>query len=684
MFGNIASAFRGGGPTKSKRSSSPSSSSPSSNQHPAQFSPSSSSSSSSQEGGVQLETIEVREKNKHRYPHQQPDQHQEDDNAAHINTTMEEDPTSSTFDEEFFFSSSSSSSSSSNVANPTAVPAVPAAGDASLPLSPVMSNSTTTTPLLPNATFPDANTTSMDEDTLSTLLSGFLPLFFLLALCICSSRGGEDRSMYYRGRQMRLNYQERERRRLQSESRKELTPEQRQQQIDTHFKTMTVVKKQKRKGGVCGGGEEEEEEGGVIEFVLEEEDKTQDDCCCDGDDDDVDDDVDDSDDQNKIGTGKNYLATCDSDHGDDIENQLATLSSPDSPNGVDDFPVDCEESTATPQKDDIDKAVVSCSSSTDGCSAETEADIDDGHDCQYCDDFDDEDEDDEDVCHICLDSFDVGDRVMWAKHFYASTGGGSGSGSACRHVFHVDCIMPWLMEKRENECPSCRRCLVHDDRASGEEEQSSTAASGATPQAATPNNNAESDTISPSDIEEGGSGGETDKTKPDVEEGIEVTLSSSRAILQDEMDGQYRYVIVKGLIEQIPLNGDDAAKTNKINPENPSSRYEINHASSTETRTTVASSDDSESDGEDSDSQDGDQHAQDFQPHTGRGKNYVPGSSSVRTDNLRLPSFDQRMDLLNSLVGASQAGPLTTIPLQRRQASFTIHDFELEEEQQQH
>eukprot|EP00529_Nitzschia_sp_RCC80_P016919 CAMPEP_0113461424 /NCGR_PEP_ID=MMETSP0014_2-20120614/11536_1 /TAXON_ID=2857 /ORGANISM="Nitzschia sp." /LENGTH=670 /DNA_ID=CAMNT_0000353189 /DNA_START=266 /DNA_END=2278 /DNA_ORIENTATION=+ /assembly_acc=CAM_ASM_000159 len=670
MFGSIASAFRGGGPTKSKRGSS--SSSPSSNQHPVQ-SPSSSS-SSSQEGGVQIETIEVQEKNKHRYPHQQPQQprqqpdQQQQHNSAYIK--MEEDPTSSTFDEEFFFSSSSSSSS--NVTNPTAVPAVPAVGDASLPLSPVMNNSTTP-PLLPNATFPDANTTSMDEDTLSTVLSGFLPLFFMLALCICSTRGGEDRSMYYRGRQMRLNYQERERRRLQSESRKELTPEQRQQQIDTHFKTMTVIKKQKRKGGGGGGGDEEE--GGVIEFVLEE-DKSQDDCCCN--------DFDDSHDcsvdvDGKIGTDQNYGATCESDHGDDIENQLATLSSPDSPNGVDHFPV--EESTATPQKDDIDK-VVSCLSSTDGCSAETEVDIDDGDDCQYCDDFDDED--DGDVCHICLDSFDVGDRVMWAKHFYASTGGGSGSGSACRHVFHVDCIMPWLMEKRENECPSCRRCLVHDDRASGEEEQSSTAASGATPQAATPNNNAESDTISPSDIEEGGSGGETDKTKPDVEEGIEVTLSSSRAILQDEMDGQYRYVIVKGLIEQIPLNGDDAAKTNKINPENPSSRYEINHASSTETRTTVASSDDSESDGEDSDSQDGDQHAQDFQPHTGRGKNYVPGSSSVRTDNLRLPSFDQRMDLLNSLVGASQAGPLTTIPLQRRQASFTIHDFELEEEQQQH
>ena len=677
MFSSIASAFRGGGPPKSKRggtssshSSSPSSSSSSksSNQEHPQQSVQSPLLSSQQEGGVQVETIEVQEKNKHRYPHQQPqqsqqpNQQQQEENKGtntntNINTSMEEDPTSSTFDEEFFFSSStSSSSSSSNATHPTAVPA---GAETSLPLSPVTMNNSTTSPLLPNVTSPAANTASMDEDTLSTILSGFLPLFFMLALCICSSRSGEDRSMYYRGRQMRLNYQERERRRLQSESRKELSPEQRQEQIDTHFKTMIVVKKQKRPP--CHG-----EEGGVIEFVLEEEDKAQ---------------GYDSHDQNKASTDKKYSSgtSCDSDYGDDIENQLATLSTPDSPNGVDDFPI--EESTAITPKDDTDKvASVSSSSSTDRCGEEVEVEVGD--------DFDDEDEydDDEDVCHICLDSFDVGDRVMWAKHFYASTGGGSGSGSACRHVFHVGCIMPWLMEKRENECPSCRRCLIHDDtHTCGAEEQSSSP----TPQPATPNVITEQHATSPSNIEEGrdntdGSGGETNKMKHEVEEGIEVTLSSSRAILQDEMDGQYRYVIVKGLIEQIPLIGEDVAKTNEDNHHNPSSRYEINHTTSTETRTTANTYDDSESDDEDSHSENADRPVQGFQQHTGRGRNYMSGSSSVRTDNLRLPSFDQRMDLLNNLVGATQAGPLATIPLQRRQASFTIHDFELEEEPHRH
>ena len=474
--------------------------------------------------------------------------------------------------------------------------------------------------------------------------------------------------MYYRGRQMRLNYQERERRRLRSESRKELSPEQRQQQIDTHFKTMTVIKKQKRP---C-----HEKEGGAVEFVLEEEeeDKIHDDS---------------HDHQNKAGTGTKYGSgtTCDSDHGYDIENQLATLSSPDSPNGVDDFPI--KDSTAITHDDDTDKALPS-SSSTDRCSEEVEVEDGDadGDDCQQCDDFDDESEyeDDEDVCHICLDSFDVGDRVMWAKHFYASTGGGSGSDSACRHVFHVGCIMPWLMEKRENECPSCRRCLIHDDtHTCGAEEQSSSPA----PQPTTPNIITQQGATSPSDIEEGRvntdvSGGEINKTKQEVEEGIEVTLSSSRAILQDEMDGQYRYVIVKGLIEQIPLSGEDVSKIIQDNQRNPSSHYGINHIASTETKTTASTYVDSESDGEDKHSENADRPVQGFQQHTGRGRNYMSGSSSVRTDNLRLPSFDQRMDLLNNLVGATQAGPLATIPLQRRQASFTIHDFELEEEPHRH
>eukprot|EP00533_Pseudo-nitzschia_delicatissima_P001067 CAMPEP_0116113992 /NCGR_PEP_ID=MMETSP0327-20121206/19790_1 /TAXON_ID=44447 /ORGANISM="Pseudo-nitzschia delicatissima, Strain B596" /LENGTH=533 /DNA_ID=CAMNT_0003607359 /DNA_START=278 /DNA_END=1876 /DNA_ORIENTATION=- len=66
----------------------------------------------------------------------------------------------------------------------------------------------------------------------------------------------------------------------------------------------------------------------------------------------------------------------------------------------------------------------------------------------HIDNFDD---DDEDVCPICLDGFDVGDTVMFARDL------------SCAHVFHEECLLPWLLERRENECPSCREALVDEE-----------------------------------------------------------------------------------------------------------------------------------------------------------------------------------------------------------------------------
>ena len=61
-------------------------------------------------------------------------------------------------------------------------------------------------------------------------------------------------------------------------------------------------------------------------------------------------------------------------------------------------------------------------------------------------------DDDEDVCPICLDNFEVGDIVMWSRHNHGS----------CSHVFHEDCLLQWLLEQRENECPTCRACFIAD------------------------------------------------------------------------------------------------------------------------------------------------------------------------------------------------------------------------------
>jgi len=51
-------------------------------------------------------------------------------------------------------------------------------------------------------------------------------------------------------------------------------------------------------------------------------------------------------------------------------------------------------------------------------------------------------------CSVCLGSYTCGDEVMWS------------SNPKCPHVFHVDCILSWLVRKRK-QCPCCRRIYVH-------------------------------------------------------------------------------------------------------------------------------------------------------------------------------------------------------------------------------
>lgn len=58
-------------------------------------------------------------------------------------------------------------------------------------------------------------------------------------------------------------------------------------------------------------------------------------------------------------------------------------------------------------------------------------------------------------CAICLESYVVGDEVIWS------------SNSSCPHVFHSNCIIPWLAKKEEPKCPCCRQsfCEVEPVRA---------------------------------------------------------------------------------------------------------------------------------------------------------------------------------------------------------------------------
>jgi hypothetical protein len=47
------------------------------------------------------------------------------------------------------------------------------------------------------------------------------------------------------------------------------------------------------------------------------------------------------------------------------------------------------------------------------------------------------------TCSICLLGYEEGDGIAWSRN------------PGCNHAFHEECIVPWLMHKKE-ECPNCR------------------------------------------------------------------------------------------------------------------------------------------------------------------------------------------------------------------------------------
>lgn len=56
-------------------------------------------------------------------------------------------------------------------------------------------------------------------------------------------------------------------------------------------------------------------------------------------------------------------------------------------------------------------------------------------------------------CTICLDHFSPNDVIAWAKDTHCD------KEVVCNHIFHQDCLMPWL--QLHNECPLCRSKLVY-------------------------------------------------------------------------------------------------------------------------------------------------------------------------------------------------------------------------------
>jgi hypothetical protein len=66
------------------------------------------------------------------------------------------------------------------------------------------------------------------------------------------------------------------------------------------------------------------------------------------------------------------------------------------------------------------------------------------------------------TCIICLEPFRVGDTVAWSKQSTLPTDKTDCTEQPCLHVFHRDCIVPWLTNPKHNDCPACRSIILQD------------------------------------------------------------------------------------------------------------------------------------------------------------------------------------------------------------------------------
>lgn len=52
-------------------------------------------------------------------------------------------------------------------------------------------------------------------------------------------------------------------------------------------------------------------------------------------------------------------------------------------------------------------------------------------------------------CAVCLESYDVGDHVVWSTN------------KSCHHAFHEECVTDWLVKMQgDHPCPCCRQVFI--------------------------------------------------------------------------------------------------------------------------------------------------------------------------------------------------------------------------------
>jgi hypothetical protein len=411
-------------------------------------------------------------------------------------------------------------------------------------------------------------TPNHDQDPISIALTVTLPLLLLMAYIffVRSSVPGPE---YWRGAQIRENARRIREARLRRRARQELLPDQRREQILANMRIMTIVGKD-RKTGIFTLGQGSEDDEVSVPPTLKEEKQQQ----------------------------SMIVRTHEEQHHHHQDATNKTSCTKDTEENLLDDDSDNDDCTTKAsnifRESSSDQVVVSTNEDHEIGENDNSIDVDvdfhkqpvmlirskgsqDTADTQRLDaanGFLETDEED-DVCYICLDNFDVGDVVMWSpqrrccysssidEHNQNSNNSNNISNTTtllgCQHVFHHECLMPWLMEKRENECPSCRALFILDDKSvSNEEEEVDRRGNSTTNVMDHAQEHVEVDQELAFIQLPLGDGSGTTNMEPstdDVEADTEKEYSNDddvhHDITEDIQDG-YSYVIVKGLVQVVP------------------------------------------------------------------------------------------------------------------------------------
>ncbi len=377
------------------------------------------------------------------------------------------------------------------------------------------------------------NGTSTDEspyNTSDTLMTVTWPLF-LIVCCICNQRANVPSSQYHRGELFRRQAERVWAIQQVKAERQAIPIETRKSQIEESLRKMRVMSKSPKTGHCVLGEVENPKENNPEDADVEEE---------------------------KEPTSDESSS----------ESEAEPLPSPTPTNAPTAFPspsvpknrdCECPESPGRTERRPLLLQDSEDSEENFGDSSQT-AEVSQPNDCSAVqnqlpvyDDF----EDDEDVCPICLDNFEVGDVVMFARH-----------SRTCAHVFHEECLQQWLLEQRENECPTCRAKFIEDidtDSASSSSGNTDTNENSIVDSTADTNENS---IVDEGDIEEGNCNDsninessidndnqgdctfDLDEIKDEKCE--EKNADGSEADGVDEMEQGFSYIIVKGSVQRVP------------------------------------------------------------------------------------------------------------------------------------